>query len=69
MGMHPGGEGRERGQVVIDNRMSQLLSQQGVLPYLDITAKAGREAIVPIGFHKECPELSQVQGNFLGYGF
>lgn len=66
--MDPGGESRERGQVVIDSRMSQSLHLQRVLPCLDITAKAGREAIVPLGLHKGGLESLQMQGNFLGDG-
>jgi hypothetical protein len=66
MGMHLGRECGKRSQVVIDRRMSQPLRLQGFLPRLDIAAKARREAIVPVGIHKERLKTPHMQGNFLG---
>ena len=48
VGMHPGTEAGERGQVVIDRRVSQTIRLHLLLPGDDIAFQTRRNAIMPI---------------------
>jgi len=69
MRIHPGTEAGERGQVVIDRRMRQIIRLHLLLPGDNIAFQTRRNAIMPIGSSKLLKKASQMQGNFLCDGW
>jgi hypothetical protein len=65
LGRHPGGERRERRQVVVDRRRRQALVDQCPLPCQPVAAQAGADAVMAIRFMEETHEAVEVQGDFL----
>jgi hypothetical protein len=64
---HPRREGRERGQVVVDRRRGQPLTDERGLPGHDIAAQAGREALVAVRLREKGREAREMQRDLVGH--
>jgi hypothetical protein len=67
LGMDPGGEARERSQVIIDRRWGQPLCLQGALPGYDIAADTGGELTMSVALQEERLKALEMERNFLGH--